>query len=195
MPAAAGRGARTRPGSMSRRNPSHVRSTLPMVPGTPCDPRHSPSATDSGAAAGLDADAIATSPGECLMSEPFETAVVTGASRGFGRAIAAALVARGTSVVGIARGEDALRAVARELGPGFTSWPGDATDDSLALDVIRKHRPGLLVLNAGAIPHMAPLPEQTWETFSRNWHADTRHAFTWTRAALTEPLAPGSVVV
>jgi NAD(P)-dependent dehydrogenase (short-subunit alcohol dehydrogenase family) len=152
-------------------------------------------ATDFGAAAGLDADAIATSPGECLMSEPFETAVVTGASRGFGRAIAAALVAQGTSVVGIARGEDGLAVVAGELGPGFTPWPGDATDENLALDVIRKHRPGLLVLNAGVIPHMGPLPEQTWETFSRNWHADTRHAFTWTRAALTEPLAPGSVVV
>jgi NAD(P)-dependent dehydrogenase (short-subunit alcohol dehydrogenase family) len=37
--------------------------------------------------------------------------------------------------------------------------------------------------------------EQTWETFSRNWHTDTRHVFTWTRAALREPLAPGSVVV
>ena len=62
-------------------------------------------------------------------------------------------------------------------------------------DVIREHRPGLLVLNAGAAPHMAPVHEQTWETFSRNWHADTRHVFTWTRAALREPLAPGSVVV
>jgi NADP-dependent 3-hydroxy acid dehydrogenase YdfG len=42
---------------------------------------------------------------------------------------------------------------------------------------------------------MAPVHEQTWETFSRNWHTDTRHVFTWTRAALLEPLAPGSVVV
>ncbi|MFD9659971.1 Rossmann-fold NAD(P)-binding domain-containing protein, partial [Streptomyces mirabilis] len=32
-------------------------------------------------------------------------------------------------------------------------------------------------------------------TFSRNWHVDTRHVFTWMRAALLEPLAPGSVVV
>jgi NAD(P)-dependent dehydrogenase (short-subunit alcohol dehydrogenase family) len=39
------------------------------------------------------------------MSDPFQTAVVTGASRGFGRAIAAALVATDTGVVGIARGE------------------------------------------------------------------------------------------
>jgi NAD(P)-dependent dehydrogenase (short-subunit alcohol dehydrogenase family) len=36
------------------------------------------------------------------MPESFQTAVVTGAGRGFGRAIAAALVAAGTSVVGIA---------------------------------------------------------------------------------------------
>ncbi|HYZ62051.1 MAG TPA: SDR family oxidoreductase [Acetobacteraceae bacterium] len=129
------------------------------------------------------------------MSDSFQTAVVTGASRGFGRAIAAALVAAGTHVVGIARDERALRAVRDELGEGFTPVAADATGEALAQDVIREHRPGLLVLNAGATPQMAPVHEQTWETFSRNWHADTRHVFTWTRAALREPLAPGSVVV
>jgi NAD(P)-dependent dehydrogenase (short-subunit alcohol dehydrogenase family) len=129
------------------------------------------------------------------MSDPFQTAVVTGASRGFGRAIAAALVAAGTNVVGIAHDEQALRAVRDELGEGFTPVAADATDETLAQDVIREHRPSLLVLNAGVAPHMAPVHEQTWETFSRNWHADTRHVFTWTGAALREPLAPGSVVV
>jgi NAD(P)-dependent dehydrogenase (short-subunit alcohol dehydrogenase family) len=129
------------------------------------------------------------------MSDPIQTAVVTGASRGFGRAIAAALVAAGSNVVGIARDERALRAVHDELGEGFTPVAADATDEALAYDVIRRHRPNLLVLNAGVAPHMAPVHEQTWETFSRNWHADTRHAFTWIRAALREPLAPGSVVV
>jgi NAD(P)-dependent dehydrogenase (short-subunit alcohol dehydrogenase family) len=129
------------------------------------------------------------------MPVTFPTAVVTGASRGFGRAIAAALIAAGTGVVGIARDEQALRAVRKELGDGFTPVPADATDDSLAQGVIREHRPGLLVLNAGGAPHMAPVHEQTWETFSRNWHVDTRHVFTWTGAALREPLAPGSVVV
>jgi NAD(P)-dependent dehydrogenase (short-subunit alcohol dehydrogenase family) len=129
------------------------------------------------------------------MSDSVQTAVVTGASRGFGRAIAAALVAAGTNVVGIARGEQDLRAVGDELGAGFTPVVADATDETLARDVLREHRPSLLVLNAGVTPHMAPVHEQTWETFSRNWHVDTRHAFTWTRAALLEPLAPGSVVV
>ncbi|MFJ4189232.1 SDR family oxidoreductase [Kitasatospora sp. NPDC089509] len=129
------------------------------------------------------------------MSSTFQTAVVTGASRGFGRAIAAALVAKGAGVIGIARDEQELRAVRDELGEGFTAVVGDATDEALARDVIRTHRPGLLVLNAGATPHMAPVHEQSWETFSRNWDVDTRHVFGWTRAALREPLAPGSVVV
>ncbi|MEU8798504.1 SDR family oxidoreductase [Spirillospora sp. NPDC048819] len=129
------------------------------------------------------------------MSDLFQTAVVTGAGRGFGRAIAAALVAAGTGVVGIARTERDLRAVRDELGEGFTPVAADATREAPARDVIREHRPTLLVLNAGAAPHMAPVHEQTWETFSRHWDTDTRHVFTWTRAALTEPLAPGSVVV
>ncbi|KAA2255464.1 SDR family oxidoreductase [Solihabitans fulvus] len=129
------------------------------------------------------------------MSAPIQTAVVTGASRGFGRALAAALVAAGTHVVGIARGEQGLLAVRDELGENFTPVAADATDETLAQTVIREHRPGLLVLNAGATPLLAPVHEQTWDTFSRNWHADTRHVFAWTKAALLEPLAPGSAVV
>ncbi|HET9141788.1 SDR family oxidoreductase [Actinophytocola sp.] len=129
------------------------------------------------------------------MSELFQTAVVTGASRGFGRAIAALLVAGGARVVGVARDERRLRAVRDELGAGFVPLAADATDDGLAHGVLREHRPGLLVLNAGAVPHMAPVHEQTWESFSRNWNVDTRHVFAWTRAALREPLAPDSVVL
>lgn len=129
------------------------------------------------------------------MPEPLETAVVTGASRGFGRAIAAALVAAGAGVVGIARHEEALEAVREDLGTAFTPVAGDVMDETLAERVIAEYRPGLLVLNAGATPHVAPVHEQTWETFSRNWHVDTRQMFTWTRAALRAPLAPGSTVV
>jgi NAD(P)-dependent dehydrogenase (short-subunit alcohol dehydrogenase family) len=129
------------------------------------------------------------------MPDHIQTAVVTGASRGFGRAIAAALTATGTQVVGIARGQQDLRATRDELGDRFVPITADATRDELARDVLREHRPGLLVLNAGATPHMAALPDQTWETFSRNWHTDTRHVFAWTRQALRLPLAPGSVVV
>ncbi|MFH8487776.1 SDR family oxidoreductase [Streptomyces longisporoflavus] len=129
------------------------------------------------------------------MPAPFHTAVITGASRGFGRAIAAALVATGTRVVGIARDARELDAVRDALGADFTPVAADATGETLAHEVIRRYRPGLLVLNAGATPHMAPVHEQTWETFSRNWQSDTQHVFAWTRAALREPLSPGSVVI
>lgn len=132
---------------------------------------------------------------ESSKSDLWETAVVTGASRGFGRAVAAALVARGTTVVGIARGEGDLRATAADLGDRFVPVVADATGEDLARRVIAEHRPGLLVLNAGTTPHVAPVHEQTWETFSVNWENDTRHAFTWVKAALLAPLAPGSAVV
>ncbi|HEX2314353.1 MAG TPA: SDR family oxidoreductase [Thermomonospora sp.] len=130
-----------------------------------------------------------------MSDSSFQVAVVTGAGRGFGRAIAAALVAAGTEVVGIARDDQELHAVHEELGEGFRPITADATDETLAENVIREHRPGLLVLNAGVAPHMAPVHEQTWETFSRHWHGDTCHVFAWTRAALREPLAAGGVVV
>jgi NAD(P)-dependent dehydrogenase (short-subunit alcohol dehydrogenase family) len=129
------------------------------------------------------------------MSQPARTAIVTGASRGFGRAISAALVATGAHVVGVARDQHELDAVRAELGDAFTSVAADATDETLAVQLIHDHRPNLLVLNAGATPHVAPIHEHTWDTFSRNWHVDTKHAFGWLKAALREPLAPGSVVV
>ncbi len=123
------------------------------------------------------------------------TAIVTGASRGFGRGIATALTAAGARVIGIARTAGPLHELHEQLGERFTPVPGDATDADLAHELIAKYRPHTLVLNAGATPAMAPLHEQSWETFSRNWHVDTRHVFGWTREALRLPLDAGSVVV
>jgi NAD(P)-dependent dehydrogenase (short-subunit alcohol dehydrogenase family) len=48
---------------------------------------------------------------------------------------------------------------------------------------------------ASASPHMLPLHEQTWETFSVNWESDVRIAFNWLREALLKPLRRGSRVV
>ena len=123
------------------------------------------------------------------------TAIVTGASRGFGRAIAAGLAATGAHVVGVARDAAALDEVQRELGASFTPVVADVTDADLAARLIAEHRPGLLVLNAGATPHAATIQHQTWETFSANWQVDVRHVFEFVRAALLAPLEPGSVVV
>jgi NAD(P)-dependent dehydrogenase (short-subunit alcohol dehydrogenase family) len=123
------------------------------------------------------------------------TAIVTGASRGFGRAIAAALSAAGAAVVGVARTRSHLDGVHDELGESFTPVVADAADPATASRLIEEYRPRTLVLCAGAAPRMSPLQDQTWETFSDNWNVDVAQAFHWTRYALRRPLAPGSTVI
>ncbi|MEB3980534.1 SDR family NAD(P)-dependent oxidoreductase [Mycobacterium sp. 663a-19] len=58
-------------------------------------------------------------------------AIVTGASRGFGKALTAALLDRGWAVVGDARREIELKSTATELNSAlFVALPGDVTDGS-----------------------------------------------------------------
>jgi NAD(P)-dependent dehydrogenase (short-subunit alcohol dehydrogenase family) len=123
------------------------------------------------------------------------TALVTGASRGFGRGIATALSATGAQVVGVARDRAALEELRAELGGSFTAVSADATDPVVAGELIDRYHPGVLVLNAGATPLPRPVQHHTWQTFSRNWDTDVQHVFHWTREALLAPLAPGSVVI
>lgn len=123
------------------------------------------------------------------------TALVTGASRGFGRGIATALSGAGARVVGVARDRGSLEDLRAELGESFTPVPADAADPMVAGALIDRYRPGVLVLNAGATPLPRPVQHYTWETFSRNWDVDVAHVFHWTREALLAPLAPGSTVV
>jgi NAD(P)-dependent dehydrogenase (short-subunit alcohol dehydrogenase family) len=123
------------------------------------------------------------------------TALVTGASRGFGRAIASALHAEGARVVAVGRNAEALAALREELGGTLTTEVADVADAVVAGSLIERYRPDTLVLNAGAAPLLRPLQQHTWETFSRNWDVDVRHAFHWVREALLLPLDPGSTVV
>jgi len=123
------------------------------------------------------------------------TALVTGASRGFGRGIAIALSQAGANVVGVARDRARLEELREQLGGSFTPVVADAADPVAAGQLLDEHRPRTLVLNAGATPLPRPLHQQTWQTFSRNWEVDVQHVFGWTREALLRPLEPGSVVI
>lgn len=123
------------------------------------------------------------------------TALVTGASRGLGRGVAAALVSAGATVVGVARDATKLAEARAELGDRFTPVAADAADPVTAGQLVDKYAPRLLVLAAGAMPLSRPLQHQTWQSFSRNWEVDVQQVFHWTREALLRPLEPGSVVV
>jgi NAD(P)-dependent dehydrogenase (short-subunit alcohol dehydrogenase family) len=115
------------------------------------------------------------------------TAIVTGAGRGFGRAIGTALTAAGQHVVGVSR------TPIQDLP--FELVAADAADPAVAGELIKQHRPTVLVLNAGVVPPMAPIDELSWADFEHNWQVDTRHVFEWTKAALSLPLEPGSIVI
>ncbi|GAA1821537.1 SDR family oxidoreductase [Luedemannella flava] len=111
------------------------------------------------------------------------TALVVGASRGLGRGIADALSEARADVVTVSRTSGAATEVA------------DAADETTAALLLERHKPDAVVVVAGARPAMLPLQDQTWESFSINWHADVRIAFHWLRAALRQPMRPGSRMV
>ncbi len=124
-----------------------------------------------------------------------QTALVTGASKGFGRGIAVALTKAGVAVVGLARGAARLEELRLELGDLFTPVVADAADPVSAGQLLDQYDPDILVLNAGTAPLSRPLHQHTWQSFSRVWDVDVQQAFHWSREALLRPLRPGSVVV
>jgi len=108
-------------------------------------------------------------------------AVVTGASRGIGRAVAEALHAAGATVVRIARSLEPAR-VDRRI-----DLPTDLTDDEVrtrTMDaVLRIGTPDLVVNNAGAF-EMAHFEDQTLEGLDRLYQANLRAPFAVAKALL-----------
>ncbi|MFD9893878.1 SDR family NAD(P)-dependent oxidoreductase [Amycolatopsis sp. NPDC059027] len=85
------------------------------------------------------------------MSEP-RTALITGANRGLGHAVAAELHRRGLRVVVTARDADAAAEAAARIGPGVRSHPLDVTDAGSAGRAANRLGPvDVLVCNAGVL--------------------------------------------
>jgi NAD(P)-dependent dehydrogenase (short-subunit alcohol dehydrogenase family) len=122
------------------------------------------------------------------------TTIVVGASRGLGHGIATGLAEAGAPVVAVSRTAAEFPEPASGSGTVHAEI-GDAADAAVASRLLERYEPPIVVLVAGATPHMRPLQEQTWETFSVNWQTDVRIAFHWLREALLKPLAPGSRVI
>src|SRR5262245_52242192 len=122
------------------------------------------------------------------------TTIVVGASRGLGRGIATALAEAGAPVVAVSRTAAAFAEPANGAG-AIQPEIADAVDATVAARLLDRYQPRAVILVAGASPNMRPLQQQTWETFSVNWHTDVRITFHWLREALLTPLRPGSRVV
>lgn len=92
-------------------------------------------------------------------------AVVTGASRGIGRAVARALAAEGCRVLLCARDADALAAVATGLDGAGVPFPVDVTDPAAAGAVVRACRDAFgrldIVVNNAGTATPKPLAELT----------------------------------
>jgi NAD(P)-dependent dehydrogenase (short-subunit alcohol dehydrogenase family) len=131
------------------------------------------------------------------MTKQAGTAIVIGGGSGVGRAAVVALAAAGRRVWAVGRNRERLEGASREVtGPGqVLTRAFDATDGPALDRLIDEADPDLLVLSAGARPRLAPIPEQSWESFSASWNSDLKIAFQVGQTALRRPLRPGSLVL
>ena len=134
------------------------------------------------------------------MTQPLplrgRTALVTGASRGIGAAVARRLAASGARVALLARSKDALRALASELGGGAVGLACDVRDTvtlARALDQLPDllgGAPSIVVNNAGAF-FIAPARETSVEAFAEMIAVNLTAPFAVVRGLLPAMIGAG----
>jgi len=116
-----------------------------------------------------------------------KTVVVTGASRGIGRAVAASFAQAGAWVAMVARGEDELRRAAAEVGghaiPADVASADAVNQLTTYLVELLGDAPDILVNSAGAFS-LAPLAETEPAEFERLQEINLRAPFLMIRAFL-----------
>jgi len=133
--------------------------------------------------------------------DPFDltgrTAVVTGARRGIGRAMAVALAGAGADVVGVSATASDADDVAREvgaLGRGYTSMKVDFADREAVVAAgteLARLAPDILVNNAGTIER-APAAEHDLALWDRVLDVNLSSQFALTQLVARPMLARGS---
>jgi NADP-dependent 3-hydroxy acid dehydrogenase YdfG len=123
------------------------------------------------------------------------TAIVTGASRGIGLAIARAFRGAGASVGMVARGADALRAAAAEVGG--VAFPADISDPDSVRELMAEARQELdglpdIVVNAAGAFALAPVAETDPNEFDQILAVNLRGPFLLIREVLPGMLERGS---
>ena len=127
-----------------------------------------------------------------------KVALVTGASRGIGRSIAAAYAEAGASVMLSSRKEDALREAARGMGPTgdgevdvYAANAGDpeAAAACVAATVGRFGGLDILVNNAATNPYMGRMIDIDLPRLDKTYDVNLRGAFVWAQEAWRQAMS------
>ncbi len=130
-----------------------------------------------------------------------KTIIVTGASSGFGEAIAIACAEAGANLSLVARTKDALEAVATEARGGKTLvCPADVSDDTQIYAALEKTRAAfgpvdVLVNNAGTNITERSITDTTAEQWRELLEVNLSSAFVFTKAVLPEMKARGDGLI
>jgi NADP-dependent 3-hydroxy acid dehydrogenase YdfG len=128
------------------------------------------------------------------------TAIITGASKGIGAALARRCVAAGMRVAMLARTPEPLQVLVNELGTLAAGYPCDVTDAGAVSQTAARimddfgAAPDLLVNNAGLF-QMAPLESATPIEFTAALQTNLVAPFLFTRAVLPAMRARGSGII
>ncbi len=130
-----------------------------------------------------------------------KVAVVTGASRGIGRATAAALAGAGASVVLTSRKQDALEEAAAGIDGETAVFAANAGEPEqaeacIAFAVERFGAVDVLVNNAATNPYMGPSIDIDLPRYDKTFQVNLRGPLVWTQAAVRASMRErgGSVV-
>lgn len=129
-----------------------------------------------------------------------QVALVTGASRGIGRAIAVELAAEGASVCLVARGRPALEEAATAIGrPPATVYVADLSQDEEVAELVARlqrdfGRLDILVHSAGVIAH-GPVSRAPVIDFDSQYRVNLRAPYLLTQLALPMLIACHGQVV
>lgn len=115
-----------------------------------------------------------------------QVAIVTGGSKGIGRAIAAAFAENGATVVITSRKAETGEATAAELGPSVTWIGGNAGDPESAERVVaetvqRFGRVDVLVNNAATNPYAGPLIDIDLPRWNKTLQVNITGPLLWTQ--------------
>ena len=129
-----------------------------------------------------------------------KVALVTGASRGIGKAIAATYAAAGAKVMISSRKEDALRTAASDMSGEVDVFEANAGDPEaaqacVAATVERFGGLDILVNNAATNPYMGPGVEIDLARWDKTFQVNVRGVHAWTQAAWEASMKEGGGAV